>query len=63
MALIVFKCESTCDFTDFSASIYDIKVAARRFNLIHDILRSLSLVQPHLKGLNGQFGANGNRLK
>ena len=47
-----FNCESTCDFTDVSASIYDRKAPARTFDTIHDNLRCLSLVQSILKGQN-----------
>ena len=50
--LILFKCESTCDLTDFQASIYDRKIDARPFDTIHDILRCLSLVQFLLEDRN-----------
>ena len=40
-----FNWESTCKLTDVSDSIYDIKMDARPFDIIHDILRCLSLVQ------------------
>ena len=47
MALIFF--ESTCDLTEVPSS----KTAARRFDTIHDILRSLSLVgASRTEGLN-----------
>ena len=44
-----FNCESTGDLTDTTASIYDRKTAARPFDTINDIFRSLSLVQTLLK--------------
>ena len=46
------NCESTCDLTDVPGAIYDWKSAARAFDTIHDILRSLSLVESLLKGKN-----------
>ena len=39
------NCESTCDLTDVSASIYDRKIDARPFDTIHDIQRFHGLVQ------------------
>ena len=53
--LICFNCESTCDLTDVSASIYDIKIDARPFDTIHDILRGLSLAQSLFKGRNARL--------
>ena len=52
-------CESKCDLTDVSPSIYDRKTAARPFDIIHDIIRSLSLVQYFSKAEMRQFGAYG----
>ena len=46
MAQTFFNYEGTCDSTDVPASIYDRKTAARPFDTINDILRSLSLAQP-----------------
>ena len=33
------NCETTCDLTDVTASIYDRKIDARRFDTTHAILR------------------------
>ena len=52
---IFFNCESTCDFTDITASIYDRKMDARLFDNIHDILRCISLVQSLLEALLAQI--------
>ena len=52
LAQTFLNCESTCDSTDVSASKYDRKPAAQPFNTIHDIIRSLSLMQSLLKGRN-----------
>ena len=52
MAQTFLNCEKTCDWTDASASMYDRKAAARSFDIIHDILRSHSLVKSLLKGQN-----------
>ena len=52
MAQFFLNFESTCDLTDVQASMYERKTAARPFDTIHDILRSLSLVQSLLKGRN-----------
>ena len=52
--LILLDCE-TCDLTDIPASVYVRKAAARRLSTIHDILRSLSLVQSFLKRYNAPF--------
>ena len=46
------NCGSTCDSTDVTAQISDRKMAARRFETIHNILRSLSLAESLLKGRN-----------
>ena len=48
-ALIFSNCEILCNLTDVPASIYDRKRAGRRFDTIHDILRSLRLAQSLLK--------------
>ena len=51
ISLIFFlKYWSTFDLTNVPASIYDRGTAARRFIFIHEILRSLSLVQSLFKG-------------
>ena len=55
MVQTFFKYESTCDSTDVLASMYDRKTAARSFDTIHDILRSLSLAQYFLKGRNANL--------
>ena len=52
MALFLIICEITCDLTDVSASIYDRKTTARRFDTIPDILPPLSSKQSVLKGQN-----------
>ena len=52
MLMIFPNYESTFGLTDVPASIYDRKTAARPFDTIHDILRSLSLVQSLLKDRN-----------
>ena len=49
------------DLTDFSASIYGRKTAVRRFETIHYILRSLSLAQSLLKGVNTPIWHKGSR--
>ena len=49
------------DFSQASASMYDIKTAAQPFDTIHDILRSLSLLQSLLKGRNSPNWRIGNR--
>ena len=41
--------------TDVSPLMYDRKTAARFFNTIHDILRSLSLEQSLLEGRNASI--------
>ena len=56
-AVTFFNCEITCDFTDIQGSIFDRKTTARRFDTTHDILRSLSLAQCFLKGVE-EFEAN-----
>ena len=61
MALMFLNCESSSDSTDISASIYERKTAARPFDTIYDILRSLSLVQSLLKGRNALIWRIGNR--
>ena len=61
MAQTFFNYESTCDSTDLPASICDRKTAARPFDAIHDILKSLSLAQSLLKGQNTQVLRIGNR--
>ena len=45
MAQTFLNCESTGDFTNIPALIYHGKTEARPFDTIHDILRSLSLLQ------------------
>ena len=47
--------------TDVLASIYDRKTATRLFDIIHDILRCLSLVQPLLKDRNPPIWRIGNQ--
>ena len=56
MAQTFFNYEGTCDSTDVLASLYDRKTAARAFDTIHDILRSLSLVESPSKGRNAANG-------
>ena len=51
MAQTFFNYESTCDLTDVPASIYERKTAARPFDTIHALLRSLSLSQSLLNDL------------
>ena len=46
------NCESTFDTMAVSAKISERKIDARRFDSIHDILRSISLTQSLLKGRN-----------
>ena len=48
---ILFNSESTCNWRDFLASIFDRKMDARPFDTIHDI-RCLSLAQSLLKRRN-----------
>ena len=50
------------NLTDFPASIYVKKAAARSFDTIRDILRSLSLAQSLFKGRNAQIWHMGNRV-
>ena len=52
MAQTSFDLESSCDLTDAEYSMYDRKIADRPFDSIHDILRSLSLVEFLLEGRN-----------
>ena len=61
MALIFLSCESTCDLGDVSASIYDRKTAARPFDTIHHILRSLSFAEALLSCRNAPNLRMGNR--
>ena len=61
MALIFWNRASTCGSTDLPVAIYDRKIAARRFDSIHDILRFLSLAQSLLKGLSAPIWHIGNR--
>ena len=61
MAQTFLNCESTSDLTDVPASRYDRKTAARPFDSIHDILRSISLAQSFLKGRNAPIWRIGNR--
>ena len=56
-----FNFESTCDLAYVPASIYDRKVADRRFDIIHVILRSLSLAQSRLKIRNAPIRRIGSR--
>ena len=58
MAQIFLNCESTSDWTDVIAWIYDRKTAVRHFETIHDVLRYLSLVKTLLKGQNAPAGIN-----
>ena len=51
-------CESTCDLTDVPPLMYDRKTAARHFDNMRDILRSLSLPQYLLQGQNAAAGTN-----
>ena len=52
MAQTILNFESSLYLTDVPAAMYDRKTAARPFGTIHDILRSLSLVQSLFKGRN-----------
>ena len=52
MLSIFLNSESAFDLIDVPGSIYDIKLTARRFDTINDILKSLSLAQSLLKGRN-----------
>ena len=61
MAETFLNCESACNLLDVLASIYDRKMAARLFDIIHDILRSLSLAQSLLEGRNAPIWRTGNR--
>ena len=59
------NCDNSCDLIDVTASIYDRKTDARRFestfDTIHGILRSLSLAQSLRKSRNAQIWRIGNR--
>ena len=46
-----FNCEGTCGLINFPASIYYIKTAAQRFDIIYDILRSLVLVESEFSAM------------
>ena len=61
MAQTFLNCVSTFDLTDVLGSIYDRKTAARPFDTIYDILRSLSVAQSLLKGQNSPIWRVGNR--
>ena len=52
LPLIFLNCENSSDLADVPASIYDKKTAARRFDIIHDVLRCLSLAKSLLKSRN-----------
>ena len=52
MAQTFLHCVSSGDLRDVQALMYDRKTAARPFETIHDILRSLSLVQSLPKARN-----------
>ena len=56
---LFFNSESTCNFTDVPASIYDIKIDFRPFDTIHDILRFLVSRNLFSKAEVRQFGASG----
>ena len=57
---IILNCQRTIDLMDVP-SFYDRKTASRRFYTIHDILRSLRLVQSLLKGWNASIWHFENR--
>ena len=61
MALFFLNCESKCDLKKLSASINNKKIAARPFDTIHDILRSLSLAQYLLKRRKAPIWRIGNQ--
>ena len=61
MAQTFLNCVSTFDLTDVLGSIYDRKTAARPFDTMYDILRSLSVAQSLLKGQNSPIWRVGNR--
>ena len=48
-----------CNSEDVPASIYDRKTAARRFDTLHEILRSFSLVKSLPKTEMRKLGASG----
>ena len=51
--------ESTRDLENVQDSIHDRKTTSRRFETIHDIVRSLSLAQSLVKGQNAHREAMG----
>ena len=57
MILKIFQ--RTFRFHNLSYIVYDRKTAARHFDIIHNILRPLSLGQSFLKGWKRQFGESG----
>ena len=59
MTQTFLNCETLYDSTDAPTLIYDRKTAARPFDTIHDILRSLSLVKALIKDQNAPIGASG----
>ena len=61
MAQTFLNCESTCDLKDVPASMHHRKTAARLFDIIYDILRSLSLTQYLPKRRNAPIWRIGNR--
>ena len=61
MTQTFLNCVSKFDLTDVLGSIYDRKTAARPFDTIYDILRSLSVAQSLLKGQNSRIWRVGNR--
>ena len=63
LAFDFFNYETTCDVRDVPASIYDTKTAARRFDTIHDILRSLGLAQSLRKRRNAPIRSDALSLK
>ena len=54
-------CQRTCDFKHVLGSIYDTEKAARHFDTIHVILRSLGLAQSLVEGKNAPIWRSGNR--
>ena len=53
--------EITCALTNVATSYFGRKTAARRFYLIHNILRSLTRTQSLLRGRNASIWRSGNR--
>ena len=57
--LIFLNCESTCDFTDGPASIFDQNMNARPFDTLHDMLRFLSFVESLIEDRNAPIWRKG----